>query len=58
MDNKNTEDKVLINIRVRKSLQDEMRRAADRLEIPVSQFVRMAVKRQLEELNIRQEISQ
>lgn len=56
MDNNNTEEKVLINVRVRKSLQDEMKAAADRLEIPVSQFVRMAVKRQLEQLNIRSEI--
>ena len=58
MDNNNTEEKVLINVRVRKSLQDEMRTAAERLDIPVSQFVRMAVKRQLEELNIRKEITQ
>lgn len=51
--NSKNDEKVLINVRVKRTLQDEMREAADRLEIPVSQFVRMAVKRQLDELNIR-----
>lgn len=49
------EEKVLVNVRMRKSLQDDIRAAAERLDIPVSQFVRMAVKRQLDEINLRKE---
>lgn len=56
--NSKNDEKVLINVRVKRTLQDEMREAANRLEIPVSQFVRMAVKRQLDELNIRRDLTQ
>lgn len=44
----NTEDKVLINLRMKRSLVDEMKEAADRMEIPYSQFIRLAIKQLLE----------
>jgi predicted DNA binding CopG/RHH family protein len=44
----NQDDKVLINLRMKRSLVDEMRQAADRMEIPYSQFIRLAIKQLLE----------
>lgn len=44
----NQDDKVLINLRMKRSLVEEMRLAADRMEIPYSQFIRLAIKQLLE----------
>jgi predicted DNA binding CopG/RHH family protein len=47
------DEKVLINLRIRKSLVEAMKDASARMDIPYAQFIRMAIKKFLDEINIR-----
>jgi len=47
------DEKILINLRIRKSLVEAMKEASARMDIPYAQFIRMAIKKFLDEVNIR-----
>lgn len=47
-------DKVLVNVRMRRALVEEMKTAAERMDITTSHFVRMAIKRMLEEIKYKE----
>lgn len=45
------DDKVLMNVRVKQSVLDELKAIADRMEIPYSQLVRAALRDFLESIH-------
>jgi len=41
------ESKILVNVRMKRSIVEEMKVAAEKLDIPYSQFIRLAIKEKL-----------
>jgi antitoxin component of RelBE/YafQ-DinJ toxin-antitoxin module len=49
MEQEQTTDKVLINVRMKTKLADDMKATCERMDVSISHFVRSAIKKQIEE---------